>query len=202
MILNAPSGQERTPLQSPPGAGRRLWWALGLSPLLLGALALFILPGPEEDLPASKERIARGRLVRIAQAQEQFRAGVGAASPTSSYWRADLAGLYVPSPSKPGSALLDLPLVLADDRPTGRPSLGPRAAVSGYWYRSLPFEGEGIPDPGHFAACAFPEKYPASGRFTLLVSDQGVVWMKDLGKGGGIPSFPRDPLKENWRRID
>jgi hypothetical protein len=201
MTFIAPSGQERGPV--PSGVRRRLWLVLGLSALLLGVLALFLLPGPEEDLPASRERIARGRLVLIARVQERFRAGAGAASPTPSYWRADLAGLYSPSHSTPGSSFIDLPLALADDRPAaGRPSLGPRSAVSGYWYRALPFEGEGTPDPAHFAACAFPESYPASGRFTLVVSDAGVVWMKDLGTSGGVHAFPRDPLKENWRRID
>lgn len=120
-----------------------------------------------------------------------------------SYWRADIAGLYSHQVAGRGLELISRPLALADQHPAPQNSVSARpAAMAGYWYRSLGFSGENTPDPQHFAACAFPESYPSSGRLTLIVSDAGSVFAKDLGPAGGVDIYPEDPLQQGWKRIE
>jgi Protein of unknown function (DUF2950) len=63
----------------------------------------------------------------------------------------------------------------------------------GYYFRVLTRQGKNAPDgaksyivngkmTGGFALVAFPAEYRSSGVMTFLVSDDGVVYQKDLGK--------------------
>jgi hypothetical protein len=178
---------------------------------LIGILAIFglllagavFMPGLHDHLPISPERIARGRLVGLVSAERIFRENDLLGSGEHSYWRTDIAGFHFLQVKGRSIQLIELPLALADDHPAPeRAEIGPRAPAGGYWYRSLTFAGEKVPHPLHFAMCAFPEAYPTSGRFTLIVSDQGTIYGKDLGPGRGVEVYPEDPLGQGWRKIE
>lgn len=74
----------------------------------------------------------------------------------------------------------------------------PRAPTSGYWIRSLLHEGETAPNPDRFAFCAFPDGH-LPGRKTYIVDERNTVYVRDLGRPGGIERFPsEEELKRLW----
>jgi len=48
----------------------------------------------------------------------------------------------------------------------------------------------------------FPAAYGPGIRSHYVISQDGVVYKKDLGHGKGIDVYPADPLKEGWERVD
>jgi hypothetical protein len=54
-----------------------------------------------------------------------------------------------------------------------------------------------------YAMCAIPAPYGKGGRRTFIVSTDGVVWGKDLGKGTKfVDDFPADPEAAGWQEAD
>ena len=163
----------------------------------------FLMPGLHEHVPLSPGRAARGRLVTLLAAERTFRAGDYLGTGEHSYWRPDIAGLRSIEVRGRALELIDRPLALADDHPATEASGATQAvALEGYWYRSIPFLGEKSPDPNRFAACAYPESYPASGRLTLIIDDEGTVYARDLGPGGRVDVYPEDPLRQGWKKVE
>lgn len=127
------------------------------------------------------------------------------------YWRADVAGLYVPrSDGAPGLDRpmdpLDLSIAMADDR--SRTDLSPYAlrnrlplAKSGYYFRALRF-GDDADDqrsPDHFAVCTFPTSVSA-GMVMFIMSDRGMIY-QCVFYGRPPDFFPNDPEKSGWAPI-
>jgi hypothetical protein len=85
----------------------------------------------------------------------------------------------------------------------------------GYYYRILTAQGKNAPGGaysylvngklvGGFALVAYPAQYGASGIMTFMVSHDGVVYQKDLGKkteavAKAMKTFDPD---ETWRKVD
>jgi len=118
------------------------------------------------------------------------------------FWRKDIAGLWW----SPGKDAERLRLILmgdafADDRPAvDLTRWGVRGPVSGYRLHSLLHEDEASPQPTRFAVCSYPADV-ASGKWTYIVDELGVLYRKELGPDV-IPSrYPGDPIASGWRRF-
>ena len=146
------------------------------------------------------EPSARYNLKSLATAQEDFFEQDRNENGIKDYWRADVAGLYTEKYRGETLRLIEYSCAVADDRPVV--PAGPRASKSGYWFRAIRFANERKPDPARFAFCAFPEKNPEIGRYTFIISEQKVVYRKDLGKARGIEVWPDDPEKAGWTKVD
>lgn len=154
----------------------------------------------------SAERSASTSLKTITSAQADFRANDRHGDGVNQFWRGDIAGLYVlrckKDPEGPAIKLIELSVASADDRPvTDISPYAVRSAKAGYWFRALLHEDEKSPDPNRFAACAFPDS-PSAGTWTYIVDEENFIYRKELKKQRGIDTYPKDPLKEGWRRLD
>lgn len=120
----------------------------------------------------------------------------------AAFWRKDVAGLWGATGQdvQPVKCVRML-IAAADDRPaTAMPEQLPRAPMSGYWIRTLMHEGELTPSPDRFAFCAFPDGY-APGRKTYIVDERNAVYVRDLGRPGGVDRFPtEDELNRLWKK--
>ena len=104
-----------------------------------------------------------------------------------------------------------------DRRFTGResrPDRGPSEPYFGYRFKILSRQGEHAPGGrydyvingnmiGGFALLAFPADYGISGVMSFMVSQQGVIYQKDLGEpsvqvGEAIDTFDPD---ESWEPV-
>jgi len=146
------------------------------------------------------ERPAHICLKTLASAQAEFRANDRDGNGKPDFWRGDVAGLYRIKSSK----LIEISVAAADDRPTEPiETLTPRAPKSGYWFRAIRHAGETAPDPARFAFCAFPARYPTTGRWTFILDEGNTVFRRDLGRPGGIEVFPDDEeLRREWSKLD
>ena len=83
------------------------------------------------------------------------------------------------------------------------------APIDGYWFalmkyysngkETLPYDKEFSKE--HFAIVAFPAEYGVTGIYTLIVNEEWDVYMKDLGKGEYIDTYPGpDPTKYGWEK--
>jgi hypothetical protein len=171
--------------------------------VLLGALGALIIPGL---LPGSRGQPTHWpppRLLKeFATCQKDFFNNDRDRNGKQDFWRQDIAGLYTLNyPDGERIRLISQQLACADDRPlANRAELGAKAPVEGYWFRAIRHADEAKLSPDRFAACAFPDRYPESGRETFIIDEREIIYKKDLGKSGGIELFPTDPLKEGWRR--
>ena len=142
-------------------------------------------------------------LKTIATAQADFRSNDRDGNGLSDYWRVDLAGLYALESGDQTIKLIELSIAGADKKQSSGiekfTSHGPKA---GYWFGALRLAGESEPDPNHFAACAFPDTYGSSGRWSYIISDANVMYGKDLGHGNGPDVFPEDPIAEGWEILE
>lgn len=179
--------------------------ALTLGFLFRGPLGYFL--GFREccSQRAANERFAASTLKSIVAAQFDYgyfdRDGNG----VKDYWRKDITGLYTlplaSDPERPPMRLIEISVAAADDRPVS--DLSPyavRSPRSGYWYRAILHEGERAPSPDRFAACAIPDSRDA-GRWTYIVSEENLIYRKDLGGKRGVDRYPRDPVKDGWQEM-
>lgn len=117
------------------------------------------------------------------------------------FWRADVAGLYY-SKDDHGQPrkLIDPRTAAADAHPTIRGadvSQEPEARF-GYLLRQIELPEGGWADKTRFAVVAYPEVYPTTGRFTYVMNQSGIVYRKDLGRGGGVDRYPMNLVGESW----
>jgi hypothetical protein len=47
-----------------------------------------------------------------------------------------------------------------------------------------------------------PLKYGGRSKRTFIVSTDGVVWHKDLGRSEFVTDFPADPAAEGWHKLN
>ena len=89
----------------------------------------------------------------------------------------------------------------ADDRPAvDLTRWGVPGPVSGYRLRSLLHEDEPSAQPTRFAVCSYPAN-AASGKWTYIVDELGVLYRKELGPDASPPRYPRDPIASGWRKF-
>ncbi len=152
------------------------------------------------------ERSGPSSLKTLASAQADFRSNDRDGNGVADFWRKDVAGLYVLRHEGTGERLklIELSVALADDRiPDEALALGPRTPKGGYWFRAIRHADEGDRlDPGsRFAYCCFPADYPKSGRKTFILDERNTIFMRDLGRPGGIEVFPTDEeLQAQWSK--
>lgn len=141
----------------------------------------------------------------MATAQADFRSNDRDGNGKQDYWRADIAGLYAikPKDSPDAIKLIEVSIAGADDRPaTDIAQFAQRSPKAGYWYRSVPHEGETKPDPNRFAAMTHPSEHRSGMRQTFLVSEANTLFKIDLKRTGGVGSYPADPGKAGWSKLD
>ena len=143
-------------------------------------------------------------LKSIAAAQNDFRAHDRDVNHKRDYWRQDIAGLYALKTEETPIKLIELSLALADaDAKTDlseymKKEWLPQAKM-GYFYRALRFWDEKEPDPGRFAAAAYPTSLSA-GMLMYIMADDGRIWMKPYtNTPPGI--YPEDPRKDGWEPL-
>lgn len=118
------------------------------------------------------------------------------------YWRGDVSGLYALENGGEAIKLIELSVAGADHRPiTDIARYTIRGPKTGFWFRAIRFADEKVPDPGRFAFCCFPEAYGPGIRSHYIISQDNVVFKKDLGHGKGIDVYPADPPKEGWETL-
>jgi hypothetical protein len=135
-------------------------------------------------------------------AQGEFRTNDPDGNGKHDYWRRDIRGLYaLKSPQGSPLQLIPKDAALADARPSPEHStLGKSAPWYGYWYCAIRNEDEvDLADPYRFAICCYPDQYEP-GRRTYIINENGSVYSKDLGKAGGVETFPTAPLSDGWSR--
>lgn len=150
----------------------------------------------------SNERSGGASLRTIAAAQADFRGNDRDGNGVLDYWRADIAGLYVLKSAGEMLKLIELSVAGADGKPTTDvESVAVRSPKAGYWYRTLRFKDEVVPDPQRFAAIAYPDT-PSAGRNFFIISHENTIYKKAVD-GGPVPEvYPEDPVKEGWAKLD
>lgn len=200
---------------------RPKWTATGLTVLLLmfaagtaftgvvhqvGWLARSPQPLIKNDF--GNERSASATIKTILTAQADFRSNDRDGNGRDDYWRTDIAGLYgLRTPDGEPIRLIEPSVALADAKPLtdfqalGKWNPGPFQPKAGYYFRALKFEGETEPSPDRFAASSYP-KDAASGAQMFIVSDAGVIWRKPVEGNSPPETFPLDPAKDGWTKLD
>lgn len=160
---------------------------------------------------------AAGGLKTIVSAQAEFRSLDWDRNGARDYWVADVSGLYtILAPGRDqGLQLIEVTVAYADANPrpnwggTSTAPLGPLQSKAAYYYSALKFyedekgvsrpydEGEGR-HPSRFGFVAWPDPRWRGSNPTLIVSEKGTVYAKDL-KGYGVDTFPHDPEARGWR---
>jgi hypothetical protein len=196
---------------------RPRWTIAGLATILLmfaAGMAVtgvahqtgWLLRSPEPLLSStgrsSNTRNAAATLATLRWAQHDFSSNDRDANGKNDYWRGDIAGLYALKVGDQPIKLIEISLAGADARPlTDVSSFIRPAPKSGYWYRMLRFAGETTPDPGHWAAIAYPDSL-SSGRTLFILSDAGTMYKK-AWEGEPPPEvYPADPEKDGWSKWD
>jgi hypothetical protein len=168
--------------------------------ILLGSISCDEGRWLERSTPT--ERFQSAILKQIAQAQSAFWRDDLDANGKQDFWRHDVAGLYH-LPGRGGGALrlIDMSLARADTTPESRFGQTP-APIGGYFLRAIQLVDEGTLDRQRFFACCYPAAYPSGGRFSFIINEDGVIYRKDLGRGGPPERYPRDPKEEGWMKTD
>jgi hypothetical protein len=174
--------------------------------LLLLPLGLWLAWEVYLQLVMSGVRIrgAPDALRTLVSAQDDFRYRDRDGDGTKAYWRKDVAGLYAlkPKGSSEPIKLIELSIAGADAAAVEDTSpYAVRAPKAGYWFKALPFAGEGSHvDPQRFAYCAWPESL-AVGREMYLVTHEKALFRKRIERIDPPDTCPADPLKEGWVRV-
>jgi hypothetical protein len=119
---------------------------------------------------------------------------------------------------QPGEEPSPLGELVVGARAEGYSRSGPRQRAipyHGYYFRILKKQGKHAPGGaydyvvkknmiGGFAVVAYPSEFGSSGIMTFIVSHEGAVYQKNLGKqtaksAGAMDSFDPDP---SWRKVD
>lgn len=125
-------------------------------------------------------------------------------------------GLYWEAREGEAQSPLGALFAAAQERGYARKTPGQRPSpYLGYYYRILTAQGKNAPGGAHsylvngrmvggFALIAYPAEYGVSGVMTFMVSHDGVVYEKDLGRKTGtvapvVKAFDPDP---SWRKVE
>jgi hypothetical protein len=125
-------------------------------------------------------------------------------------------GLYwPPAPGKHRSPLGEMAAAAADDHAASVARRGKPTPFFGYYYRILDAQGAHAPGGAQsyvtgngdlfrgFALIAWPAEYDATGVMTFIVSNNGVIYEKDLGpdtatRANAITKYDPDA---SWKKV-
>jgi hypothetical protein len=191
-------------------------WALALGYLSL--VLVDLLPVFHGDRFLGNERNAWVSLKTLVAAEADFRANDRDENKVNDFWVGDVATLYCLKAPGTGYALklTELSVAAADAAPKGgakKPieEFAEPAPKAGYWFKAIPayVDGSGkriLHDAGdgrngdRFAFCAFATTR-AAGKKTFIVDQQYAVYWKDTNNVP-VDTFPADPAKEGWTKIE
>lgn len=174
-------------------------------------------PEREKSRSESNERNASTSLKTLATAEADFRANDRDYNKLNDFWVGDISGLYrfLPADKQP-IKLIYLGLAEADASPLTIPELGPLLVekpkpMSGYLYTVLQRYSQGgdllkyhkgtYRNTSQFGLATYPADYPKTGTKTFILSESNTIFWKDTN-GKPPDSFPEDPAKDGWKRLD
>ncbi len=184
-----------------------------MAALLVAAGAYFLRPMFASGR-ASNERYPWSSLKTFATAQADFRGNDRDGNRQQDYWVRDVAGLYFLKPmgSDEPIKLIEVSVANADDTacPESAAAGHAFAPKAGYVYRALIFyedaagkkqiyENAQGRNPSKFGFIGVPVEGDA--RDSYIVSEENTVYRKKL-QGARVDTFPRDPLKAGWTKLD
>lgn len=181
-------------------------------------------PGREAHRPLRNQGEALRVLKAAVAAETKLRDGDLDGNGAADFWTGDWSGLarLADGDGKP-LALIPPEAAAADLRPlpasgAARPQLtaaAPAAPWNGYRFAALAFDEAGHPlptdgadpdtnaweNPGKFAFLAIPAEHGVTGWLTLVVSEDGQVWGRDLGDATGRESASGAPTADESTAI-
>lgn len=170
---------------------------------LLAAYGLLLLAS--EIYQANDCWSGYGQIVHLRSlcaAQEEFQRTDADKNGSHDYWRKDVAGLYGLAPAGTPLQFIELHTAQSDHDPqVALAQKGDSNTWYGWWLGCLGFADEKAPDPKRFAFCAWPER-PEVGSWVFIVSQDAVVYGKELASRQRPPHYPADPQKESWLTLD
>ncbi|MBI3857617.1 MAG: hypothetical protein HY293_18200 [Planctomycetes bacterium] len=184
-----------------------LMFAAGMAVTAVAHQTGWLLRGPatlvDANSRASFERNGFAALRSIYSAQMAFASRDLDENGVKDYWRKDIAGLFAFTPSTGQPLKLIQQSVACADAASAVDlgSLGGKSAKLGYWFKSLKFPDETTPDPKRFAALAYPDN-PSAGKYFFIISDEGTTYRKRVDQGARPDTYPIDPDKEGWSKLD
>jgi hypothetical protein len=178
-------------------------------------------PGPASTEPAAgaiaaNEKSAAVSLKALATAEADFRTNDRDGNGLHDFWVGDVSGLFRYTLNSKEIKLIDKSIADADASPLKMQNLAPLkreqpVSKSGYFFAAIAkyvdkemsesYHTGGYRNNHKFGFAAFPADYGKTGRHTLVVSETGTVWKKDLG-GKPPEAFPESPSKEEWEKGD
>jgi len=189
-------------------------------------VAAIAIPGLLSSQRAANERMASASLMTLCSAEVDFRANDRDGNGVNDFWTGDVSGLFCLRDGDTGRplSLIELSTASADAAPVmGSIPADRRAAFCaavapkhGYLFRAMKEDESGEPygrdtrgtpslGPCHnlagYGFCAYPAKFPSTGRQTFIVNESAEIWKKDT-RGAAVTSWPRDLQGEGWVRID
>jgi len=141
----------------------------------------------------------------IRSAQEDFRTRTVDGEKAKGYWRGDIAGLYTLKVEGQPIRLVEVAVAQADyDPKTDHSSIVgyQHLPIRNYWFRAIRLRGESTPNLERYAVCAFPAEVREYSKSTYIMSNDGVIYSKELPPGEGVSDYAVDPVKENWKKVD
>jgi len=173
-------------------------------------------------------RIGRNELSAIQaclayfDAQREYAAEGGSGKGLPEYARKFLSepgkkdGLYWEASEGEAQSPLGPLFAAAQERGYTRKTPGQRPSpYHGYYYRILTAQGKNAPGGAHsylvngrmiggFALIAYPAQYGVSGVMTFIISHDGVVYEKDLGRKTGTvaPAVKAFDPDSSWRKVE
>ncbi len=175
----------------------------GIVPIAI--IAAIAIPGLLQSQRASNERNASATLKTLAAAEADFRANDRDGNGENDFWTGDVRGLYFLKAQGNPIQLIEISVALADASPLEPNPASPKA---GYSFAAIRKDEEGRPynlgngrHPARFAFCAYPAKYPASGKLTFIISEENIILAMDT-RGQPVAAWPADPIVEGWRPRD
>lgn len=192
---------------------RAVWVIIALVLLVAG---LATLPPLFQSGRASNERNPWSSLKTLATAQADFRANDRDGNREQDFWVRDVAGLYYLKPEGGDAAiqLIELSVANADDTacPESAAAGHAFAPKMGYVYRALIFYEDAAGkkqlyedvhgrNPSKFGFIGVPVGPEAGQRDSYVINEENTIFRKKL-QGARVDTFPRDPLKAGWSKLD
>jgi hypothetical protein len=120
--------------------------------------------------------------------------------------RRDIATLYF-APMKEGhqAKCIERCIADADVTSTWRTPSQQAVPLDGYLYAATQYVHEQQPDAHRFAICCWPVVYDtnhALSTFSFLITEERLIYVKDLGPLTGPVRCPEDPKSEGWVTLD
>jgi prepilin-type N-terminal cleavage/methylation domain-containing protein len=186
---------------------------------IIAIIAAIAIPSLMRSRIVANESNAKNSIKTLHTVQATWRNGDTDGNGTKDYWTLDIAGLYgVPDSNGDPVAQIQVNFARADGGGGATYSLASIGIpMAGYLYQAMSTDADGNDynqDPDSdgtsnsnanlYGVCAYPDNFGATGRQTVIIDQQGVVYTKD---NGGVPQDswpgddPTDPGNGAWATV-